>query len=78
MSSSLTGCLRFVLLYEGREVSERSPTDQLLSCWSNDRIRDSRCQGDTAAFDDALRHDCAERRAENRARQGAARWVRRG
>ncbi|MDN7905995.1 hypothetical protein QZM18_18010 [Burkholderia diffusa] len=78
MSSSLTGCLRFVLLYEGREVSERSSTDQLLCLWSNDRIRDSRCQGDTAAFDDALRHDRAERRAENRAGQGAARWVRRG
>ncbi|MGU7840218.1 hypothetical protein ACV22V_12190 [Burkholderia sp. AW33-5] len=78
MSSSLTGCLRFVLLCEGSEVSERSPTDQLLCCWSNDRIRDSRCQGGTAAFDDALRHDRAARRVENRARQGAARWVRRG
>ncbi|MBM2771326.1 hypothetical protein [Burkholderia anthina] len=78
MLSSLTGCLRFVLLHEGREVSERSLTDQLLYRWSNDRIRDSRCQGDTAAFDDALRHGGMGRGPGTHARQRAARWVRRG
>ncbi|KVE96526.1 hypothetical protein WJ03_20370 [Burkholderia vietnamiensis] len=59
-------------------MSERSPADQLLCLWSNDRIRDSRCQGDAAAFDDALRHADARQRPSMPVRQRRAGSVQRG